>query len=149
MEVFSYIPFYHLIQYLDQNLIDLIQLFEEYGFYLKYFDHSKEIAAFSLKEGSVKKEALLALKQLLKTGVDTEKIYALGTHILSRLDSNQIFYCDELGEKMNYLFKKKSEEPKVDIEDLNAYYNNLNAKHESPDEEFANYILCKKKEYKI
>lgn len=52
---------------IDQTLIDLIELFDEYGFYLKYFDHSKEIAGFSLKEGSVKKEVLLALKDLLVT----------------------------------------------------------------------------------
>lgn len=55
---------------IDQTLIDLIELFDEYGFYLKYFDHSKEIAGFSLKEGSVKKEVLLALKELLINGVD-------------------------------------------------------------------------------
>ena len=32
---------------IEQNLVDLIELFEEYGFNLKYFDHSKEIAGFS------------------------------------------------------------------------------------------------------
>ena len=78
----------------------------EYGFYLKYFDHSKEIAVFSLKEGSVKKEVLMALKQLLSSGVESEKIYALGTHINSRLDSSQIFYCDDLGNRMNDTFQK-------------------------------------------
>lgn len=45
---------------IDQTLTDLIELFDEYGFYLKYFDYSKEIAGFSLEEGPVKKEMLLA-----------------------------------------------------------------------------------------
>ena len=101
---------------IDQNLIDLITLFEEYGFYLKYFDHSKEIAGFSLKEGSISDEVLDALKSLLSNGVATEKIYALGTNINSRLNANEIFYCDDLGERMNQEFNKIKCLPKVDIE---------------------------------
>lgn len=130
---------------IDQNLIDLITLFEEYGFYLKYFDHSKEIAGFSLKEGSISDEVLDALKSLLSNGVATEKIYALGTNINSRLNANEIFYCDDLGERMNQEFNKIKYLPKVDIEYIKEFYNSLNAQHESPDEEFAQYILCRKK----
>lgn len=130
---------------IDQNLIDLITLFEEYGFYLKYFDHSKEIAGFSLKEGSISDEVLDALKSLLSNGVATEKIYALGTNINSRLNANEIFYCDDLGERMNQEFNKIKCLPKVDIEYIKEFYNGLNAQHESPDEEFAQYILCRKK----
>lgn len=129
----------------DQTLIDLIELFDEYGFYLKYFDHSKEIAGFSLKEGSVKKEVLLALKDLLVKGVDSEKIYALGSHINSRLDSSQIFYCDDMGDRMNAAFQEISKIDKVDIERVKEYYDSFNAKNVSPDDEFAEYIFCKKK----
>ncbi len=129
---------------IDQTLIDLIELFDEYGFYLKYFDHSKEIAGFSLKKGSVKKEVLLALKELLINGVDREKIYALGSHISSRLDSSQIFYCDEVGNKMNSTFQKISTEDKVDIEQVKKYYDSFHVENDSPDDEFAEYISCKK-----
>lgn len=130
---------------IDQNLIDLIELFDEYGFYLKYFDHSKEIAGFSLKEGSVKKEVLLALKELLVNGVDSEKIYALGAHINSRLDSSQIFYCDEVGDRMNSTFQNILNEDKVDIKRVKKYYDSFKSKNNSPDDEFAEYISCKKK----
>lgn len=130
---------------IDQTLIDLIELFDEYGFYLKYFDHSKEIAGFSLKEGSVKKEVLLALRDLLFKGVESEKIYALGSHINSRLDSSQIFYCDDLGNRMNDFFQKISQLDKINIEEVKAYYDSFNTKTDSPDDEFAEYISCKKK----
>lgn len=130
---------------IDQTLIDLIELFDEYGFYLKYFDHSKEIAGFSLKEGSVKKEVLLALRDLLVNGVESEKIYALGSHINSRLDSSQIFYCDDLGNRMNDFFQKISQLDKINIEEVKAYYDSFNTKTDSPDDEFAEYISCKKK----
>ena len=130
---------------IDQNLIDLIELFDEYGFYLKYFDHSKEIAGFSLKEGSVKKEVLMALKQLLSSGVESEKIYALGTHINSRLDSSQIFYCDALGNRMNDTFQKTSQLDKVPLEEVKEYYDSFDNKSHTPDDEFAEYIDCKKR----
>lgn len=128
---------------IDQNLIDLIELFDEYGFYLKYFDHSKEIAGFSLKEGSVKKEVLFALKELLSKDIETEKIYALGTNINSRLDSKQIFYCDEVDERMNSEFKNIEKLPKVEIQKVKRYYKNLNALKQAPDDEFADYISIK------
>ena len=130
---------------IDQNLMDLIELFDEYGFYLKYFDHSKEIAGFSLKEGSVKKEVLLALKELLANGVESEKIYALGSNINSRLNSNQIFYCDDIGDRMNTAFQKNSNLHKVDIERVKEYYDSFGMINDSPDDEFAEYISCNKK----
>lgn len=130
---------------IDQNLIDLIELFDEYGYYLKYFDHSKEIAGFSLKKGSVKKDVLMALRKLLSEGVETEKIYALGTNINSRLDSKRIFYCDELGEKMNSKFNEISMKPKVDIKSVISFYDEFKPIEFSPDDEFGEYILSKKK----
>lgn len=125
---------------IDSNLIDLIELFDEYGFYLKYFNHSKEIACFSLKEGSVKSETIAALKDLLDKGVEKEKIYALGTNINYRLDSSQIFFCDNVGKKMNAAFNKIAKKEKIDIEQVKEYYDSLKAKKMSPDDEFANYI---------
>ena len=128
----------------DQTLIDLIELFDEYGFYLKYFDHSKEIAGFSLDEGSVKKETLIALRDLLKAGVEKEKIYAVGQNINSRLSADQVFYCDELGNRMYDTFANINNMPKIDIEDVKNYYNGFNTSSESPDEEFAEYIYSRK-----
>lgn len=130
---------------IDQNLIDLIELFDEYGYYLKYFDHSKEIAGFSLKKGSVKKEVLVALKKLLSEGIETEKIYALGTNINSRLNSEQIFYCDDLGEKMNLKFNEINRTPKVDVKSVLSYYDSFGTTELSPDDEFGEYILIKKR----
>lgn len=130
---------------IDQNLIDLIELFDEYGYYLKYFDHSKEIAGFSLKKGSVKKEVLVALRKLLSEGVKTEKIYALGTNINSRLNCEQIFYCDDLGEKMNSKFNEINKTSKVDIKPVISYYDEFGTTELSPDDEFGEYILSKKK----
>lgn len=129
---------------IDQTLIDLIELFDEYGFYLKYFDHSKEIAGFSLKCGSVKNEVLSALKKLLVSGVDKEKIYSLGTHINSRLNPNQIFYCDDVGKRMNSAFLKILAEDKVDIDYVKKFYDDLHSKTDTPDDEFAEYISSKK-----
>ena len=90
-------------------------------------------------------EVLLALKELLVNGVDKEKIYALGSHINSRLDSSQIFYCGDVGNRMNSAFHKISAEDKVDIECLKKFYDSFHAKNDSPDDEFAEYISCKKK----
>lgn len=125
---------------INQNLVDLINLFEEYGFYLKYFDHSKEIAGFSLKEGSVKKDVLISLKRILESDIEIEKIYALGNHILSRLEKEQVFVCDELGERMQYYFEKKSMEPKISIDKVKDYYGTFKLSDGSPDDEFADYI---------
>lgn len=125
---------------INQNLVDLINLFEEYGFYLKYFDHSKEIAGFSLKEGSVKKDVLISLKRILESDIEIEKIYALGDHILSRLEKEQVFVCDELGERMQYYFEKKSMEPKISIDKVKDYYGTFKLSDGSPDDEFADYI---------
>lgn len=130
---------------IDQNLVDLIELFEEYGFYLKYFDHSKEIAGFSLSEGTVKKEVLKALEELVLDGLETEKIYALGNNINSRLSPEQVFYCNELGERMNRVFCEIEKAPKVNIDDIKEYYQQFNTTCESPDEEFAAYISPKRK----
>ena len=130
---------------IDQNLIDLIELFDEYGFYLKYLDHSKEIAGFSLKEGSVKEEAIEALKGLLREGVETEKIYALGSTIRSHLDPDQVFYCDELGNRMKNHFQEIENQPKIKIEELIEFYQGLNTTEETPDDEFAEYIRPKVK----
>lgn len=129
---------------IDQNLIDLIELFDEYGFHLKYFNHSKEIAGFSLKEGSIKKEVLQALKMLLSKELKTEKIYGLGTNINSRLDKNQIFYCDSLGEQMNERFKIIDSLPKVDINLVKSWYNEFENISATPDDDFGEYILSRR-----
>ena len=78
-------------------------------------------------------------------GVDKEKIYALWSHINSRLDSNQIFYCGDVGDRMSSAFHKISAKDKVDIECLKKYYDSFHAKNDSQDDEFAEYISCKKK----
>lgn len=128
---------------INQNLIDLIELFDEYGYYLKYFDHHKEIAGFSLKEGSVKDEVIIDLKKLLQN-VETEQIYALGTHITSRLNENKIYYCDELGQRMNDYFENIMLLPKVDISEIKQYYSTFGINENTPDDEFGNYILSRK-----
>lgn len=130
---------------IEQNLIDLIQLFDEYGYNLKYFDHSKEIAAFSLSSGSVTKEVLEALKELLKQDVENEKIYALGNHIRTRLNKDKIYYCGDLGEQMNDKFNQIKQAPKIAFEELLEFYSQFDSIKESPDDEFGNYILSKRK----
>ena len=130
---------------IEQNLIDLIQLFDEYGYNLKYFDHSKEIAAFSLSSGSVTKEVLEALKELLKQDVENEKIYALGNHIRTRLNKDKIYYCGNLGERMNDKFNQIKQAPKIAFEELLEFYSQFDSIKESPDDEFGNYILSKRK----
>ena len=130
---------------INQNLIDLIELFDDYGFNLKYFDHSKEIAAFSLIEGSIKKDVLIALKELLKNDKDFTKIYGLGLNINSRLKKDDIFFCDELGNRMNDRFNEIAKTDKVSIERVNEYYDSLCYDDISPDEEFSDYIECKNK----
>ena len=87
----------------------------------------------------------MALNQLLTNGVESEKIYALGTHINSRLDSSQIFYCDDLGNRMKDFFQKISQLDKVPLEEVKEYYDSFNTKDDTPDDEFAEYIDCKKK----
>ena len=111
------------------------------GFNLKYFDHSKEIAGFSLSKGSVSKEACIALRNLLTNNIELEKIYALGNHINSRLDKDSIFFCDDVGERMNSNFLKIDKEPKVKLTEVKKYYKKLNNNiQKSQDDEFADYI---------
>ena len=120
-------------------------MFDEYGYNLKYFDHSKEIAAFSLSSGSVTKEVLEALKELLKQDVENEKIYALGNHIRTRLNKDKIYYCGNLGERMNDKFNQIKQAPKIAFEELLEFYSQFDSIKESPDDEFGNYILSKRK----
>lgn len=130
---------------IDQNLIDLINLFEEYGYYLKYFDHSKEIAGFSLQPGSIKQDVVKALKNLLNGDVEIEKIYALGNHILERLGSEEIYFTDTLGRMMNDKFEKIKKMEKIDIETVKSFYSQFGNLKMSPDDEFGEYILSRKK----
>lgn len=130
---------------IDQNLIDLINLFEEYGYYLKYFDHSKEIAGFSLQPGSIKQDVVKALKNLLNGDVEIEKIYALGNHILERLGSEEIYFTDTLGRMMNDKFEKIKKMEKIDIETVKSFYSQFGNLKMSLDDEFGEYILSRKK----
>ena len=130
---------------IDNNLIDLIELFDEYGFYLKYFDHSKEIAGFSTKEGSIKKEVLQELKNLLLDNKNYETIPGLGKNINIRLNPSQIYYCDELGNRMNDYFLELAKKDKINIDEVIDYYESYQTTKESPDDEFAEFISCKKK----
>lgn len=130
---------------IDQNLIDLINLFEEYGYYLKYFDHSKEIAGFSLQPGSIKNDVVRALENLLNGDVEIEKIYALGNHILERLNSKEIYFTGTLGEMMNDKFEKIKKMEKIDIETVKSFYSQFGDLKMSPDDEFGEYILSRKK----
>lgn len=130
---------------IDQNLIDLINLFEEYGYYLKYFDHSKEIAGFSLQPGSIKNDVVRALENLLNRDVEIEKIYALGNHILERLNSKEIYFTGTLGEMMNDKFEKIKKMEKIDIETVKSFYSQFGDLKMSPDDEFGEYILSRKK----
>lgn len=129
---------------ISQNLIDLINLFEEYGYKLQYFDHNHEIVGFSLTGESVKDKVNKELDKLIKGDVKKEKIYALGDHLLSRLPEGLIFKTGELGEKMYKTLTDYDKLPKVDINEVINYYDSLNCKNLSPDDEFAEYI--KKKE---
>lgn len=131
----------------EEELVRYIDSMHAYSFESHYNDLCGGITEkeFSLKEGSVKKEVLLALKDLLVKGINSEKIYALGSHINSRLDSSQIFYCDDVGDRMNTAFEEISKVDKVDIERVKKYYDSFDAKNDSPDDEFAEYISCKKK----
>ncbi len=125
----------------EQNLIELIELFEEYGFHLKYFDHYKEIAAFDLTEGSVSDTVLEELRKLVrKKDLESEKIYALGTHIISRLRKDTIFYTGELGNRIKNKFEEIQKEEKVEIEKLYRFYDSFSKTVDSPDDEFAEYI---------
>lgn len=130
---------------IDQNLIDLINLFEEYGYYLKYFDHSKEIAGFSLQPGSIKNDVVRALENLLNGDAEIEKIYALGNHILERLNSKEIYFTGTLGEMMNDKFEKIKKMKKIDIETVKSFYSQFGDLKMSPDDEFGEYILSRKK----
>lgn len=130
---------------IEQNLIDLIALFDEYEYNLKYFDHSKEIAVFSLSKGNVTKEVLYELKKLLEQEIENEKIYALGNHIRTRLDKDKIFFCDDLGERMDIAFKEKQQDSKISFNELLEFYAQFENIKESPDDEFGNYILSKRK----
>ena len=125
----------------EQNLIDLIELFENYGYHLKYFDHAKEIAAFDLREGSVAPQVLDALRNLLKSDkLESEKIYALGNHLLTRLDKKDIFYTGDLGNRIKDNFDYIDKEEKVDIKEVLKFYNKFEITSDSPDDEFAEYI---------
>ena len=46
---------------------------------------------------------------------------------------------------MNDFFQKISRLDKINIEEVKAYYDSFNTNTDSPDDEFAEYISCKKK----
>lgn len=129
---------------INQNLIDLINLFEEYGYKLQYFDHNHEIVAFSLTGESVKDEVLAELKKLMEGEVKTEKIYALGEHLLSRLPEGLIFKTGTLGESIYTNLMLYDTINKVDINEVLDYYETLKCNELPPDDEFSEYIKAGK-----
>lgn len=73
------------------------------------------------------------------------KIYALGNHIRTRLNKDKIYYCGDLGERMNDKFNQIKQAPKIAFEELLEFYSQFDSIKESPDDEFGNYILSKRK----
>lgn len=124
----------------NQNMIDLIELFEDYGYKLQYFDHSKEIVGFSTHGPSLKNQVISELKKLLKRKKETEKIYSLGENLLSRLPKDKIFITGDLGKKINSNLKKYYTMKKVDINEVIKFYDSLEISCLSPDDEFSEYI---------
>lgn len=125
---------------INQNLIDLINLFEQHGYNLQYFDHKNEIAAFSVSsDENCKNKVVTALSKLMKNP-ELEDIYGLGKNIVSRLENNEIYYAGELGYKIKKTFNIIDKKDKVDIKSVIDYYSQYDDMILSPDEEFANYI---------
>lgn len=125
---------------INQNLIDLINLFDQYGYNLQYFDHKNEIAAFSVFfHENCKDKVINSLSNLVKNA-EMEDIYGLGKNIISRLNDNEVFYVGELGFKIKKNFDIIDKKEKVNIKDIKNFYNNFNDMILSPDEEFADYI---------
>lgn len=130
---------------IDQNMLDLLKIFDEYGYMLKYFDHSKEVAVFSTGGETLTHDVSKDLKCLFDKGVSTEQIYALGSNITTKMNSNQIYYCDDLGNKIKNYFDTISKEKKVGIDTVKDFYSQFTSATESPDDEFAQYIKLYKK----
>lgn len=125
---------------INQNLIDLINLFDQYGYNLQYFDHKNEIAAFSVSSLENCRDNVIGSLLTLKENVKTEDIYGLGKNIVSRLNENEVYYVGELGFKIKKIFDIINKEDKVDIKDVINYYKSFDNVILSPDEEFADYI---------
>lgn len=125
---------------INQNLIDLINLFDQYGYNLQYFDHKNEIAAFSVtSEENVKDLVIKSLLDLISYS-KIEKIYGLGENLISRLEEDDIYYVGEFGFKIKEMFDIINLEDKIEIGEVLNFYNAFNNTVLSPDEEFANYI---------
>lgn len=124
---------------IHQNLVDLINLFDEHGYKLQYFDHHNEVLAFSTTGESLKDEVIKELNILLQNP-KTDKIHALGENIISRLDNGKIYYCDELGHKIKNHFDDINKEEKITYSMLINYYDTFNNIKESYDDEFGDYI---------
>lgn len=125
---------------INQNLIDLINLFDQYGYNLQYFDHKNEIAAFSVSSNENCKDVVVNSLSELAKNAEMEEIYGLGKNIISRLNDNEVFYAGELGFKIKNIFDIISMKEKVDIKDIIDFYNTFDDRTLSPDEEFADYI---------
>lgn len=125
---------------IHQNLVDLINLFDEHGYKLQYFDHYNEVLAFSTTGENLKNEVIRALNELL-LNPQTDKIHALGDNIVSRLEDGKVYYCDELGNKIKKYFDTIDKEEKISYSDLTSYYDTYNNIKESYDDEFGDYIF--------
>lgn len=125
---------------INQNLIDLINLFDQYGYNLQYFDHKNEIAAFSVAYQEKCKDAVIKSLMKLISKLETEDIYGLGKNIVSRLNEDEVYYVGKLGFKINEIFDKINHEDKIAIEEVIDFYNQFHDASLSPDEEFAEYI---------
>lgn len=73
----------------------------------------------------------------------------IGHYMLSQIDSrlnkDKIYYCGDLGERMNDKFNQIKQAPKIAFEELLEFYSQFDSIKESPDDEFGNYILSKRK----
>ena len=69
----------------------------------------------------------------------------MGNHILERLGSEEIYFTDTLGRMMNDKFEKIKKMEKIDIETVKSFYSQFGNLKMSPDDEFGEYILSRKK----
>ncbi len=129
---------------IDKNLVDLICLFEEYGYRLQYFDHSKEIGCFGVSGDSVKDKVVNELKSLYKDS-ETKVVNGLGEILADRLPQDMVFRTGYFGKRLKDGLNSYDKHDKLDINTVSDYYDQLSCDKVSLDSEFTEYIKVRQR----
>ncbi len=124
----------------ERSLLEMMNDFKEFGFNLIYFDFNKEVAVYSLKGECVFDEVYQSIQNPQFTEKKEYNIYNLGKNLKAKIE-NGVHFSNDRGKIIKMSLANIQRD--ITICNLIDAYDKITKVQDSPDEEFANYLMRK------